>query len=85
MDDYGRDALAEISSRGRARIASALGVLAESFDLDHEGPAARFLASVAATIRKAERDDFLRLDALEDAINEPRGEIVPDGVVTWRN
>ena len=80
-----KSALSEVSSSDRQRIVRVLGRLAADIDLQREGPAARFLASVAATIRAAEREDFLRLSALEDAINEPSGEILPDGVVSWPN
>ena len=83
MSDYDRDALAEISSFDRQQIIAALRALAAHLDLERKGPAARFLASIAAAIRAAERKDFLRLDAFEDAINEPRGELVPDGTVSW--
>jgi hypothetical protein len=73
------DALAELPSSQRQRIIAQLGRMAVDIDLERSGPAARFLASVAATIRKAEVADFLRLDAFEDAINQQAGEIVPDG------
>jgi len=79
MNDYGRSALSEVSTANRRRMIAQLGRMAADIDLDHDGPAARFFASIGALIRKADRDEFLRLSAFEDAINEPHGAIVSDG------